>query len=168
MKEKKPKSPVLVVATIMFLAMFIVLPPLFRAYFPEEEEIIIEEVKKEVLSCDRVSILEKYKINVKLSYEDGVPTKNVITYIVYTPTDAEIAAGDTSTADKTVAEELAFFKGIEDVSITESASQITVVIEMDDLINNPDKVELENYLKGMDVTISDLEAQGYTCTKIGL
>lgn len=165
MKEKSPKSPILVLATMIFLAMFIILPPVFRLAFPAEE--VVEEKEKVITSlfCERVSISEMKKITTKITYEDGVPVKNVITYIEYTPTEEDKNNDTDNMADMTVAAELLYFKGINGIDILEKASQTVITVTDDNVVNNPQEVELTKYLSEREVALANYEAQGYSCTK---
>lgn len=168
MKEKEPRSPLVVVAAMLFLALFIVLPPLFRAYVPKEEEVVETIIKKHVLSCEGVYVNEKLKVIVKISYEDDVAVNNKITYMAYTPTEEDIKNDGEIKPDKTAKEEITYFKTISDIQITEGSTQTMVVITDDVVENNPEQVELVNYLPVTDVAISNYEAQGFTCSKVEL
>ncbi len=164
MKEKKPKSTIVVLATMIFLAMFIVLPPLFRIYFPKEEIVEEKDAVLSTLSCERVSPTEALKITMKILYEDSVPVNNTITYISYAPTPEEIVNDPGSMTDMTAQAEINYFKSIADIEITENVSQTIVIITDEDVSNNPEQIQLTNYLADSDVMTSNFEAQGYICT----
>lgn len=165
MKEKKPKSPIIVLMTMIFLSMFIILPPVFRMAIPKEE--IVEEKPKIItgLFCERVSVSESKKVTTKITYEDGNPVENVITYIEYVPTVEDVANNSDNMADMTISAELVYFKGIQGIDIVEKASQVVVKVTYLDIVNNPQEVELTKYLSEREVMIANYEAQGYSCTK---
>ena len=51
---KKEKSPILVIVCILFLSSFIILPPVFRAYIPNDD-IVVESPPVQ----DAINILRK-------------------------------------------------------------------------------------------------------------
>lgn len=165
MKEKEPKSPILVVATILFLLMFIVLPPVFRKFFPEEEVVVEEKVVKTSLSCEKVSVSENMKVTTKISYENDVAVKNVMTFIVYTPTEEDIAADDGTVEGRICKEEITYLKSLNGVDVQENASQTVISFERKVIDDNPTAIEITNYLAEISVAISHFEAEGYICTK---
>ncbi len=165
MKEKKPKSPVLVLATILFLAMFIALPPIFRALYPKGDEETKTEVNKYMLACEYISVSENMKITSRISYEDDVAIKNTLTYLKYEPTEEEKLANAENSRDLTAIQEVALFKAIEGIEVSENESQTVAIITRKSLELNPDKVELERYLPTFDMAQSALEAQGYSCIR---
>lgn len=169
MNEKKTWSPFVVLLAILFLAVFIVVPPLFRSLYPKEEENAVPEVKKQLLSCERIAFDEGYKVSNKILYEDAQAIKNTISYLVYTPTAEELSTKDDyALADMTVAEELAFFKETDVVEVNESGAQ-TVIILTPEIINNSDSKDLlTNYLFPLNAERAHLEAQGFTCTLLNM
>lgn len=165
MKEKEPKSPILVVATIMFLSLFIILPPVFRKFFPEEEVVVEQEVVKTSLSCEKVAVAENMKVTTKISYENDVAMKNVMTFIVYTPTDEDIAADDGTAEGRTCKEEINFLKSLTGADVQENASQTVISFGRKIIDDNPTAIEITNYLAEINVAMSHFEAEGYICTK---
>ena len=162
MKEKEPKSPVLVVATILFLSLFIILPPVFRKFFPEEEVVVEPEVVKSSLSCEKVAVSENMKVT---TYENDVAMKNVMTFIVYTPTAEDIEADDGTSEGRTCKEEINFLKALKGVDVQENASQTVISFERKVIDDNPTAIEITNYLAEINVAMSHFEAEGYICTK---
>ena len=166
MREKKPKSPILVFATMIFLLMFIVLPPLFRSLFPEEE--IVEEVKVTekdyLLTCSKVSVAENIRIESNISYVEGLPISNHISYMPYAASSDEDIQNDTSENVLMAAEELAIFRGIEGVLMTDSNGGIEVSIEKDVIDSHSDNFEFANFLLPTgDEQQEYYEGQGYSC-----
>lgn len=168
MEEKKPKSTILVLATMLFLAMFIALPPLFRVMYPKNEESSeIENKKTHILSCETISFAENIKIISKTLYEDDIAIRNTISYTLYTPTPEELAESvDAIAPDMTAAQAITYFKTIEDINVNENSNQTSVVITREIIENNPDKVELTNYLLENDLQVSYFEGQGFVCSKL--
>ena len=165
MNEKEPKSPILVVATIFFLSIFIILPPVFRQYFPKKEIVEEKEVVKSSLSCEKVVVSENMKVITNISYEDDVAVKNVMTFIAYTPTAEDIASDGGTVYKKTIKEEMLFLKGLEDVNVQENASQTIISFDRKVIDSNPTKIEIGNYLAEVMVATSYFEAEGYTCVR---
>lgn len=165
MKEKTPKSPILVVATMLFLALFIALPPLFRAYIPKEEEYVEPEIVKSTLYCEKVAVSESKKISARISYENDVAVKNVMTFMEYTPTDEETTTEEDALG-QTVESEINYLRTVNGVDVKENASQIVIEITQQTVIDNPSDTKLSNYLGKKSSTISYYEASGYTCSEI--
>lgn len=164
MKEKKPKSPILVFATMIFLLMFIVLPPLFRNLFPVEE--IAEEVKKDyMLTCIKVSTSENLRVVSKISYIDNVPMSNEIVYMPYAASSDEAAINDVDENILTAAEELALFRKSEGVLIADEDLNVVVSINEEVINNNSENLELANFLLPAVLEQQEYyEGQGYSCT----
>ena len=163
MKEKKPKSPILVFATMIFLLMFIVLPPLFRSLFPVEE--IVEEVRNDYkLTCIKISASEKLRIVSKISYIDNVAMSNEVVYMPYAASNDEAIINDVDENILTAAEELALFRKIEGILITDENLSTKVLIEKDIIDNNSDNLEFVNFLlPTVDEQQEYYESQGYSC-----
>lgn len=163
MKEKKPKSPILVFATMIFLLMFIVLPPLFRSLFPVEE--IVEEVKNDyMLTCIKVSAGENLRIVSKISYVNKVPMTNEIVYMPYAASSDEAIINDVDENILTAAEELALFRKIEGVLIADEDLNVAVSIKKEVIDNNSENLEFANFLLPTALEQQEYyEGQGYSC-----
>lgn len=163
MREKTPKSPLLVIATMMFLVMFIILPPLLRKYMPKEEKVVEVKIVKHTLYCEKISVSEKKKVSSKISYENDVAVKNVMTFMDYTP---EAGDKDTDNNGMTVEQEINYLKSVTGVDIEENSSQTIITLTQQNAIDNSMDTNLLNYLSGTDVEISYFEENGFACSKI--
>lgn len=166
MKEKSPKNPILVVLTIIFLSLFIILPPVFRAYLPKEPGYVEPEIVKRTLYCEKISVVESKKITMKISYEDGVAVKNVLTFLNYTPTTDEIVNDAGIVPEKTVVQEINYLKAIAGVNVNENSSQTVIEITRQNVVDNPTMPELGSYLEGMTEATERFESLGFTCSEV--
>lgn len=191
MTQKKPKSPVLVISAIIFLLIFIILPPVFRVLIPKQDVSVTEVKETFILSCEKNSLEEGYKIMSKLIYEDNSPTKNTISYIKNNATgtennnleqgngnnsvveengtvDSNVSGGNDAILIRTVTEEIEFFKAISGIKVNESESYTSVVITSNVVSSNNNNLELTNYFLSEDEQTLFFEERGFTCTKINL
>ena len=164
MKEKKPISSIVVFATMFFLLMFIVFPPLFRSMFPVEE-VVEESVNKSyILICSKVSNSEKMRIISKINYENHIPLSNVITYMPYAA-DATEGVNTDVESSFAVAKELALFREIEGILIEEVDLTTVVTINKDIVDANSENLGFLNFLlPDVDGQMQYYESQGYSCS----
>lgn len=163
MNEKAPKSPLVVVATMMFLTMFIIVPPLLRTYMPKEETDTKVVIEKHNLYCEKVAVKEKKKITADVFYENGIAVKNKVTFMDYTPSKDEKDLGN---GNMNIEHEIIFLKSIVGVDIDENASQTTITLTQQNAIDNPMNIELLNYIGATDVVTNYFESHGFLCSKI--
>lgn len=166
MKERKPKSPILVFATMLFLLMFIVLPPLFRSLFPVE--VVVEEVKQTkkdyMLTCIKNSTSENLRAMSKISYVNNLPVSNTIIYTSYVASSEENVQKEDSESVLTIAEELALFRDVEGVLINDENNSVKVSITKEVIDSNSDNLEFANFLlQNVDKQKKYYEGQGYAC-----
>ncbi len=172
MKEKKEKSTVLVIITILFLSIFIIVPPILRLVYPkteasstrnrEEQNDIMETT---VLNCTKINMIEQYQITSEVTYSNEEATKNIIIYRKLTPEELTQVeqTGEEQTIGTTVAAELALFQSVPNLSIKTEATEITVTITSKDIDNNKEILDLLNYLQGLTEQESFYATQGYAC-----
>lgn len=163
MKDKTPKSPLVVIASIIFLLLFIVLPPLFRIAFPKKEEIVKVQIKKSTLYCERIFISENKKVMFAVSYENNIAVKNKITFLAYTPSEGSVESD--KKPKKTVEEMMHFLRDIPGTDYDENISQMVVVITDQTLIDNPMLIELGDYMLDKSSMKKSLEEEGYLCSE---
>lgn len=164
MNNKKEKSPILVVATMIFLAMFIVFPPLFRTYFPKDDVGSADvDVVKSVLECEKVSVSENMKVISTITYENDIAISNVMDFSLYVPTEEDIAADGGTILDSTIQQELEFLKNIPSVDIQTSDNQTIIKLTKQNITNSPQYSELSGYFDKQDLLISKFESRGYYC-----
>lgn len=163
MKGKKEKPTWLVLCTIVFLALFIALPPIFRTFIPKEKEVVEEKVVKNSLYCERIVVKENKKIMTTISYQNDIAMLNKTVFMNYTPTADDLEIEDVDTG-MTVAQEIAFLKAINGVTVEENASQTVIKITGQVLTDNPTVPQLDNYMAASKTAISHYESMGYYCT----
>ena len=161
--EKAEKSPLVVIATMMFLAMFIIVPPLLRTYMPKEDDGVSVVIVKKSLYCEKIAVKEKRKITVDVLYENDVVSKNVISFMDYTPSKGE---KDSVEGIMSAEHEELFLKSVVGADIEENASQTVITLSYQQAIDNPMNVEILNYVGGYDVVYSYFIDNGYACSKI--
>ena len=163
MKEKKPISPNIVFATILFLLMFIALPPYFRFMFPKEE-VVVDTSKKYTLVCSKVSVNEKMRIVSKIDYEDHAPVINKITYMPYAADDTDVINKESANKVLSAAEELALFRKVEGILIKDVKLTTVVTIEKANIDANQDNLDLLNFfLPTFEEQMTYYQGQGYSC-----
>lgn len=165
MKGKKEKPTWLVLCTIVFLSLFIALPPILRVAMPKKEEIIEEKIIKSGLYCEKVVVSESKKIMVTISYENDIAMQNKTIFMNYTPTAEDMEIEDVDTG-MTVEQEITFLKAINGVSVEENASQTVIKITGQVLTDNPTVPQLDNYMAASKTAISYYESLGYYCSKL--
>ena len=142
---KKEKSPILVVFTMMFLLMFIVLPPIFRSLFPNEENITNNDVSKiTIVICNNTYSSELYRVNSRTKYTGDGDIQNTITYQKIESSEQAVEGTTQSTA--TIANELSYFRSIPNLDIIDSGDSIVVKINQKEITNNPNEEKLKNHL----------------------
>lgn len=162
--EKAPKSPILVVATMMFLGMFIILPPFLRTYMPKEEGIVKVTIVKHTLYCEKVFAKEEKKTTTRISYENDIAKTNVMTIMEYTPSAEEKKEKDNDYL--TAEHEVNYLKSISGVDIKENSSQTVITLTEQNAIDNPMDVDLMNYLGATDAATDYFQGRGFVCSKI--
>ena len=163
MKEKKEKSPIVVFAAILFLAIFIVLPPVFRLLYPKEQEV---DVVKTVMVCEKISIKESLKAVSKISYENGNAVNNQMTFSKYTPTEEEIATSGDIELTQTIESEMTFLKTVAGVKKDIKDGDVVINVTLDLVKKNPDQVQLNEYLLNADLVVSSFESNDYSCKTV--
>lgn len=182
--NKKPKSTILVICTILFLAIFIILPPVFRVMIPKEVKKKNVNNDSIILICDKEITEEGYAINSRIRYVGVKPQKNTITInkIVVSeqdgtdnlqPNDQNIpnntlpnTTPDVSDNEKgIVASQLEFFKSISGIEITEREDSTTILIKSSIAKNNSD---LLHYLQPIKKQQAYYENEGYMCSTMRL
>lgn len=147
---KKEKSPVLVILTIFFLALFIILPPVFRKLVPKEEK-KTPVSKLTLVICNKTYSNEFYRVNSKTRFNSDGTITNTITYSKIN--DAQITQ-DTEqvqeNATNEVEEELTYFKSIPNLDIVDSNdgtnTSTIVTINQSEVEDHPTEGKLISYL----------------------
>lgn len=168
-QQKKPKSTILVIGVIIGLLFFIILPPVLRATNPKPVEEPEVKKKSTILSCERVSALEKTRTTSKTTFEDGQPVEAKLMYSKYEPSEDEIVKANTDKGDDddketVVARELEKFKKLTGISYAENTEGTTVIINMATVSANPNDLEVANYMLTLEQEMSFLKNKGFKCS----
>lgn len=159
---KKEKSPILVIVCILFLSSFIILPPVFRAYIPNDD-IVVEsppvQDKIQVLKCNKYFKEELFKVSSSVKYRNDLIEENTITYekIEKVPDDV---SPNTSI---TVEEEYNMFKSLNNIDISTEEKVTIVKIDQDLIDNNSEHSNLLNYYQSLENQKLYYEDMEYTC-----
>lgn len=167
---KKEKSPVVVILCIIFLSLFIILPPTFRKLIPKQSissNTNQNDIKPKliIINCNKIFVNEMYQVNSKTKYVDSVPT-NTITYqkITSLPEDYTQTSNDETT---TVEEEIAHFKSLVNINEVDQETSTRFVIDSNLVSSNPTDQMLINYLSNSpDSQKLYFESIGYTCNRM--
>lgn len=177
---KREKSPILVVICMLFLLIFIIVPPVFRKYIPKQIDTnSTEKVKNtiKILKCNKTFSNEFYQVNSSTKYVDDKIVSNTIRYQKIDSTqnnNSENNQNSNSNEDNvtlddaasvvTVNDEYNYFSSLSDINITSNDSLTTVVINKKSLESNDSETTLKNYYQD---SISSqkkfYENMGYTC-----
>ena len=185
--EKKLKGKkIAAITTIICLAIFNMLPPIFRQVFPKQEETkeVKETKKNEVLKCSKNVVLEGYSITSSFKYENNKPIKNTIIFKILTEEEKQSlqtteSNNQTTTTEteqtsqeaistRTVAEEISFFKGILQDDLSQGETTITAIIDQNVITENENNLELANYFMTLKKQQAYYESQNYSCEVIKL
>lgn len=160
---KKEKSPVLVISCILFLLMFIILPPVFRKYIPKEaDDRNLNLDKLEILTCTKTSVSEMYKIISKCKYRNGIFESNTIEIEKLLEISAETNGID-APSTITIASENANLASINGINSTVNNNLITYVIDNNLIQNNSNNEILKKYIQNLTEQKNMYESLSYTC-----
>lgn len=159
---KKEKSPILVIACILFLSAFIILPPVFRAYIPNDD-ITVEPPpardKIHLLKCNKYFKEELFKVSSNVKYRNHVIEENTITYEKVEKVSDDISPNTSITVE----EEYNMFKSLNNIDISTEEKITIVKIDQDLIDNNPEHSNLLNYYQSLENQKLYYEEMGYTC-----
>ena len=163
-KEKKQYSVFTVLLCIMFLAVFIILPPICRKFFPEPEK-EVEQVKSTMytLDCSRNSASEKMKIRKVVEYKNTEILSHTLNFELFEPTpeDIENEKQIPPLAYRAI-DEINFLKSLHGINAKQDDKTATFVLTID-ILNNNDPQELNKYFSTRGEIKKQLESEGYTC-----
>lgn len=159
---KKEKSPILVIACILFLSTFIILPPVFRSYIPDSDVVIDSppvQDKIQVLKCNKYFKEELFKVSSSVKYRNDLIEVNTITYEKL----EKFPDGVSSNTSITVEEEYNMFKSLNNIDISTEGKITIVKVDQDLIDNNPDDSNLLNYYQSLENQKVYYEDMGYIC-----
>lgn len=184
--EKKIKGKkVAAITAIICLAIFNMLPPIFRQVFPKPEETKTVKVtkKNQVLKCSKNVISEGYTVTSSFKYENNEPIKNTIIFKTLTEEEKQsLQTTDSNTetttqidqttkesvSTRTITEEIAFFKEILKDDLSQGETTITAIIDKEVITENKSNLELANYFMSLKKQQAYYENQNYSCEIIRL
>lgn len=161
MKEEK-KSIVIIVGMFVLL-IFIILPPMFRVFVPKENNnnsINSSDVtvnSEDVLSCN-LNHDDKYNTVTTIVYKKGNFSNCSITYNNISLLDINALILELENNSEYV-----FFKGLNDISLTNGDDFVNISFDTKLLDSNKDVEELNNYFQDIDKLNQYLTSKGYTC-----
>lgn len=165
---KKEKSPIIVILSIVFLSLFIILPPTFRALVPKEltkQNNTNGNGELVVLICNKIYSSELYRVSSRTKYINGVPSSNTINY---TKIEATAETTQQNSDNKlSVNDDITYFKSIPNMNVNETDNFISVMIDKEVINNNSSEERLKKYLNDDISKQQDFyKSLGYTCNKI--
>lgn len=167
MKKKQYPSPIIMVICIILLAIPIVCPPLFRYLYPVDDEIVEVINYSYILNCSRDIYIDNYKVSYKTTYDNGVPTNLIGSFVKTEYSSDEIANANPDMVNFET--ELNIFKNYENIVINENngsynfnlTEELLPPVENDNGIRNYYKSTIEEQEKFY-------EDNGYVCSRIDL
>lgn len=168
---KKEKSPVLVILCIVFLSLFIILPPTFRAIIPrtivEDNNDSSSNPKLVIINCNKIYPNELYQVNSKTKFVNNTST-NIITYQKLETLPDNYVSSTVSDVDETNATtEIAYFKNLVEIKMKENENMVRFTIDNNLINNNQTDTTLVNYLAASpDMQKTNYENLGYTCNRM--
>lgn len=184
MKEKKEMSNVVVYFLIVFLLIFIVIPPVLRAFVPKREENVPSTPKEKIvlLTCNKTSEDQQYKINSKTKFLNGEAVNVLLTYqkpVSSVPPTPENGKENNTSGDDTVLPsenvepivtteeaELDIFRNLKNATIVEDEAKFSITMNQETLSSNSDVEFLSNYFGLLSNQKKYYEGLGYICTKV--
>jgi len=157
--KKKEKSTVTVVVTILFLSLFIILPPLFRSMFPASKEILTPEMETlTVLNCTKDVASELFRVTTRAVYTENGFKNTTLTYTSFEDDD-ELSFNQLS--GYSALQELEIFRSLPEVNIQEIDN--TRIIKLDSTYAKNPSTLIQSHI--MDITDQKklYETAGFTC-----
>lgn len=141
----KQFHPIRAFIIIFVLSLLIILPPLFRLFFPKIDETKIKNNDKiTLLTCTRNYAEEQITETVEVRYINSKVNQTKITYS--TMAIAEYSMINGAESDILPSIELSYFQSLSGVAIEQKDSKTIVTINQDTIDRNPSNQDLkENY-----------------------
>ncbi len=139
---KTEKNIIKAYIIIVILSLLIILPPVFRAFFPKQKTVIGEDQGNiTTINCTKDYHTEKISETVEVRYIDSKIKYTKITYKPSTNTNQTAEE-----EDLTPSKELAYFKTLKDIDIKENEGTTTVTITNKTIKGNKEEKDLQkNY-----------------------
>lgn len=164
---------------MVFLLLFIILPPVLRKFSPKESIIDKQPQNKIVLlTCRKTSDDGLYDINSKTKFTNGEPSSVTISYKTITEEQSPVENGEsagnqqgevvTSPEQQTIYadNDIEMFRNLVDADIREDETTFSVLMTKVVIESNPDVKMLNDYFQLLPKQRKYYENMGYTCTKL--
>lgn len=140
----KKFHPVLAIVLIIIFALFIILPPVCREFFPKVEKTVGKEENETIstIICTRSFQTEQMEEKIETRYINNKIDQTRITYQPITRQIEEPAM--TIENDILPSQELAYFQGIQGTEITTVDTRTLITINQNTIDQNPDNIDLKN------------------------
>lgn len=141
----KQFHPIRAFIIIFVLSLLIILPPLFRLFFPKIDETKIKNNNKiTLLTCTRNYAEEQITETVEVRYINSKVNQTKITYSTMAIAEYSMINGVESDILPSI--ELSYFQSLSGVAIEQKDSKTIVTINQDTIDRNPSNQDLkENY-----------------------
>lgn len=141
----KQFHPIRAFIIIFVLSLLIILPPLFRLFFPKIDETKIKNNDKiTLLTCTRNYAEEQITETVEVRYINSKVNQTKITYSTMAIAEYSMINGVESDILPSI--ELSYFQSLSGVAIEQKDSKTIVTINQDTIDRNPSNQDLkENY-----------------------
>lgn len=140
----KKFHPVFAIVLIIIFALFIILPPVCREFFPKVEKTVGKEENETIstIICTRSFQTEQMEEKIETRYINNKIDQTRITYQPITRQIEEPVM--TIENDILPSQELAYFQGIQGTEITTVDTRTLVTINQNTIDQNPDNIDLKN------------------------
>lgn len=162
---KEENKSVLVILGMFILALLIILPPLFRTFFPKEEITNPPEEKienEEKLTCTFLTE-GNYEISADISYINNNLEYYTVKYLykatVNPGEDASVLAQQELEQNK----EYVLFSSLNNISLEKNNNDVTISFDQTLMESNPENIELQNYFQDINSLKEYLTNIGYNC-----
>ena len=163
-KKSQDIKDVFIYLAMVGLVLLIILPPVFRIAFKEEETPIVSESedKATALICKKqvpiASLL--YQVSITSNYINDDLSKVTIQYTIPQETDPTVVA------PTAIDQEIAMFRESPAMTETQNGNIIKFVLTKESLEQNPTDAVASNYFQLYDTQLANLTNLGYTCQEM--
>lgn len=163
--NEKPKSSItniFVYLIMIFLLLIVIMPPIFRVVFKEEEVINTPKETATALTCKKVVNVGSMVYNVTLvsNYSNDILKKVTFTYLIP-------QAVDNTVTQNPVMDEINYLRNTHLVEETISPSNIKFILTKENKEANPTNNTLDHfYNNDVDSQEKYITSLGYTCSRL--
>jgi len=192
--SKKGSSNLFVYILMLFLLLFIVIPPVLRAFVPKTKENVLEPKKEKIvlLTCNKTSEDQSYQMSSKTKFLNGEATSVTLTYEKKNSnssgegsdiTQSEVEGGVQSSPDiegantnsvapnpshsfSNLEAEFEIFRNLGDATVIEDETKFSVTMTPETVASNNSIESLNDYFRLLPNQKKYYEEAGYVCTKV--